>query len=263
MKKISAAILLLLFCTSILSGQEMQTDDQGFKKNQFGVSIGIDRGLLKDLNYSPLNYSEKGNLYRLDYRRGIPHVKFSVQAQYSTGVIQTDASSAFDTDYQKGFLALDFWKNIKQPNSRNSLRWGLGYHFYIYYVDWGNQDAFSFLANHSINGNISVYRKISDRHALEAKLSIPVLSFLVRPPYAGLDEELSTNQDSPVKLITDGSLTSLHEMFEYTLDLSYFYKLSNRFLLQTNYSNRYQNVSEIKKIKHLQHQLSIGTTFKF
>jgi len=264
MKKISLAILLLLLCTSLLFAQQIKTGEVPDKKNQIGVFFGIDQGLVKDVNYSPLNYIEGGNLYKVDYQRGSPNVKFSVQTIYSTGTIQTDASSFFETAYQQGFLGVDFWKKIKLSNKKKyTLNWGVGYHFYIYYLEWGDLDAYSFLANHSVNLSTSFHRNLSEKHSLQAQLSVPLVNFLVRPPYAALDEELSANQDKPLKLISNGSLASLNKLIEYALEINYVYSLTDRLGLQASYANRYQNVSGLKQMKHFQHQLSIGTTFKF
>ena len=264
MQKIVTTILLLIGCQLAFS---QSGDMEIIPKHELTLTIGLNQSWLKDSNFSPLHYKGQGAVYGLEYRlsdkdnNGI----FLVGLSFGTGKYSAAISDALDTDFILGDLSLGYLRRTNELTMRTpSFAFGGRYHFHINYLDWGEQDAFSFLGNHGFEFATSVDYPLNEKHRFQAQLSLPVFSYTVRPPYNGSDEELTENNDnSPVKLLFDGYWSTFNRLFIYDLELKYHYQISDNLSLNLIYLNRYQNVTNLHKFVQMQNQFKIGTSYQF
>lgn len=261
-------IIILTLCllgTHTLFGQT--TDPLLLPRHELTLTIGLNQSWLKDSNFSPLNYKGQGVVYGLEYRLSDKLNKgvFLVGLSFGTGKYSAAISDALDTEFILGDFILGYLRRTSEPTMRTpSFSFGGRYHFHINYLDWEEQDAFSFLGNHGFEFATSVDYPLNEQHHFQAQLSIPLLSYTVRPPYNGSDEELSDNNDNhPVRLLFDGYWSTFNRLFIYELELKYHYQLSDNFSLNLIYLNRYQNVTNLHKFVQMQNQFRVGTSFQF
>jgi len=106
---------------------------------------------------------------------------------------------------------------------------------------------------------------LNEKHRFSAKLEIPIVSLIVRPPYNANDEELGDNFDNGkiFNLITDGDWGSFNKLVSYDFTLKYKYVLSEKFDLNVNYQNSFDRTSGPLRINLFQNHLALGATLKF
>lgn len=266
----SLLISICLFCCGMpltTQGQTEPTKKEAKASHEIGLSAGYNFGIFKDQNYSPLLYSSNGLLYGLNYQKTNKRTGniFLADLNYNADTVQTSTSKELGANTIQANLGLGYLKNI---NIANSDKWNVAiggkYNFFIQYLDYREQAAYSFLGNHSIDVMGLAEYQISPKHSISGQLSLPVMSLVVRPPYNGGDEELTYNNDHhPLKVITDGEFGTVNKIFAYDLKLRYDYQFSDRFTWNITYLNRYQNVNSVNKLVQMQHQFSTGLTLKF
>lgn len=260
MKQIRYLIVFLLLL--LMTQLQGQTVSQETGKHQISLGIGYNQGYLRDRNFSPLRYTEGGLYYGLRYEKQNRNSRFIAQFMYSKGTIKTAVSPVFTTDYILGNLSLGYLRAIPSL-STETFQFLLGpqYSFYIYYLDWENQDAFSFMANHSLDITAQARYQLGAAHRLSAQLGLPAFNLLVRPPYNGNDEELGRNNDEdPLALITDGVWGTWNKLFAYHLALQYHYAVTQRIELTVGFENRYQRTETSFSYRHAQHHVTLGFT---
>ncbi|MEM6697439.1 MAG: hypothetical protein AAF806_27150 [Bacteroidota bacterium] len=261
-------IIILTLCllgTYALVGQT--TEQLLLPKHELTLTIGLHQSWMKDSNFSPLNYKGKGTLYGLEYRLNDKANKgvFLAGLNFGTGKYSTDIADVLDTDFILGDFSLGYLRRTSKSTMRTpSFAFGGRYHFHINYLDWQEQEAFSFLANHGFEFATSVDYRLDEKQRFQAQLSLPLFSYTVRPPYNGSDEELVQNNDNnPVKLLFDGYWSTFNRLFVYDLELRYDYKISDAFSLNLIYLNRYQSITNLHKFVQMQNQFRVGTSLQF
>ncbi len=258
-------LILVGECLLALAGAFAQSNSEG--SNTMQGTIGYDYGYLKDLNFSPLHYQEQGKTYALGYRWQDASTlnEFNLSVDYGSGQLHTDAAKDFTTDYIRGNFSIGYLRKVKLYGVKIT-DWALGarYHFYLNYLDWNQQDAFSFFANHSFDFSTSFSHQLQGGHQFSFQLHVPLWSLIVRPPYNGTDPELEYNSESdPLRLITDGIGGSFERLLAFQFNASYHHRISRRWDLLVQYQARYQNLKGQNQLIHLQHQLSTGIQLKF
>jgi len=265
-KSVIIFMIFIVYSNSVFSQEgELKPIKKQLHKNQIGFQIGYNQGYLKDLNFSALNYKENGLLYSLNYIHQKPNGKgiFNVDMDFSLGKLKTRASKDFTSAITMANLELSYVRKLTNKDSKYSFYLGGQYNSYLQILDWNDYESFSFLATHGIGLKGLLSYNLNSKHKFTTSLFIPVFQDLVRPPYNGIDETIIEDQDNTVKLIFAGKPSSFNTYFAFDWKLNYFYAISNRFDLTATYLVRYQNVSEINKVKHLQNQFTIGLNFKF
>jgi len=260
-------LILCLFCGGLALHAQESTKEVRKSNHQIGLSAGYNSGIFKDDNFSPLHYSTSGLLLGLSYQK----LKnrngniFFATLDYNADAVKTEVSDEFGASTIQANLGIAYLKNISVVQS-DKWKFAVGgrYNFFLQYLDYNEQSAISFLANHSIDGMGLVEYQLNSKSQISAQLSLPLLSLTVRPPYNGTDEELAYNNDNaPLKVITNGDVGTVNQLFAYDLKLRYDYRLSNRFTWNVAYLNRYQNANGISKIVQMQHQFTTGLALNF
>jgi hypothetical protein len=236
------------------------------RKNQIGIFGGYNQGFLKDQIFSNLNYTENGYLVGLHYRRFNPNGDNLIESNvnFSSGKLKTNNIDFFTGSYILAKVNLAYLRKL--PNHKNQIfssYLGVNYKTQIQYLDWNNQTSFSFIATHGLSIQTYLFYKIKTKHSIETALSIPVFQVLVRPPYNGIDNFITDNQDNTFKLIFTGKPTSLNKYVAVNWETNYKYEISNRFELNLGYTLNFEKVLETHNFIQLQNQIKAGINFKF
>ena len=233
-------------------------------KNQIGIRLGYNTAFLKDALFSSLNYSEAGVLVGTSYIRQNPSGKsiFETNIDVSTGKLNTKSAIYFTGSYIYANIRLAYLRKLYE-HKNTSYYLGGQYQTQIQYFDWKSQSAFSFMTTNGLSLNGLVNYSFNSKHSIQSGLSIPVFQVLARPPYNGIDEFISANQDNPLKLILTGKPTSITKYFALKWHTSYVINMSRRFDFRIAYALQYQNVVDINKFIELQNQFTTGLNFKF
>ena len=247
---------------------QIEKSDSNLSKvlnNKIGIQIGNNFGYLKDLNFSVLNYNESGLLYSLDYINQKPNGKgiFNADIDFSLGKLKSKASEYFTSDITLANLEVSYIRLLAKKENQLIFFLGGQYNSYLQILDWNDFESFSFLATHGIGVKGLLQCNLNSKHTFKTSLFIPVFQNLVRPPYNAIDETIIENQDNTLKLIFSGKLSSFNTYFSFDWKLNYVFEVAKRFDLTATYLVRYQKVSEINTVKHLQNQITFGANFKF
>jgi hypothetical protein len=257
-------ILTLLVC--IVVNVFSQSDTTKTMKNHIGVFVGYNQGFLKDQLFSNLNYTENGYLSALQYRHLKPNGKNLIETNllFSSGKLKTNYAAFFTSSYILANINLSYLRKLPNLKSKKiNIYLGAKYKTQIQYLDWNNQTSFSFIATHGLSLQTVIFYFIKPKHTIETGLSIPFFQLLVRPPYNGIDNFITTNQDNTVKLIFTGKPTTVNNYFAINWNINYKYEINKRFDLKLGYTFNYERVFNTHKFIHLQNQITTGINFKF
>ncbi len=236
------------------------------KKNTIGLSYGVNSGLLKDLNFSPLHYKESGHLLSLQYLRHNPKRKniFEIGIDFSSGKTKTDVSNLLTANYIYGKINASYYRKINaSKNSKWKFYAGAGYATNLFYVEWDDNEAFSYVATHGLTFNFKANYLINKRNQVYSTISIPFLQLLARPPYNGRNEFIIENENSPAKIFFNGKIATFNQYYGFSWTTKYNYSINKLIDLSANYNLNLQKVTGVNKITHLQNQLQAGLNIKF
>jgi hypothetical protein len=262
--KKAGIIFTILLCVTI--SVYSQKDTMKTMKDQIGIRGGFNQGFLKDQIFSNLNYTENGFLVILDYRHLKPNGNNLIESNvfFSSGKLKTNNIDFFTSSYIMANIKLAYLRKLhSHKNNKFASHLGIKYKTQIQYLDWNNQTSFSFIATHGLSIQTNIFYKIKPKHNIETALSIPVFQVLVRPPYNGIDNFITDNQNNTFKLIFTGKPTSLNKYFAINWETNFKYEISKRFELKLGYTLNYERVFETHKFTQLQNQITTGINFKF
>jgi hypothetical protein len=258
---------LLLLCFDVASAQ---TDSvPGITKitsSQIGLEIGFIKGYFKDLNYSPLNYTEGGTMFSLSYSRNNPKSRhmFAADIDFASGQMKSGAQDFFYTDHTLVNLELSFLWRMRQPKNKDlSFFLGPQYNSFIQYLDWNDQSSWTYLATHGLHLKGFLSYKPSARRRFETSISIPFVQLFVRPPYNGYDLYIQEHSEDIMKLAFRGEVASFNKYIAVDWKTVYRYAASNHLDFVFGYLFRYQSVSGYNKLTHFQNQFTFGFAIKF
>jgi len=264
MKKILLTIVCYIFALHSISAQA--TIDKPIKKNKINLLLGLESGYLKDINFSPLNYSTNGYALELGYEQQLKndHLLFFSANALLRGKISSPFSEGFTSarypwDFELGYLA-------NMPNSlpRTNTRLGGQFHSYLDLVFHQGTESVTFFILHSFDVTGSVSKDIGDKHRIKSSLSLPVFGLLVRPPHTGWDIFIDENGDgNRLRIFFRGDWATLNNFFAFNWNIRYQYALSPHWDLLANYQLRYYRTQVLKTAIIPSNQFTIGTTFKF
>ncbi|AFM02608.1 hypothetical protein Fleli_0106 [Bernardetia litoralis DSM 6794] len=263
--KITLFFSLLFFAIlNTATAQENSSQKSSFKKNTIGMQAGYTQSYIKDLNYSPLNYSAQGFNIGLSYERITKKENlFFLKTDFSSSTLSHKISDKFDADRYLVNLEIGYLKNIHLSNEKLNLKIGGSYHSYIDATFFDGIEAITFFTLHGVDISTRFSYQISSKKRLTTSLSVPVFGLLVRPPYTGWDKFIIESQDTPAKVFFRGDLASINKYVALNWNLNYSYSLSPKWNLSAQYQLRYYKTKELDLAKYLTNQLSFGANFKF
>jgi hypothetical protein len=258
----NACILIFL---SLFTAQLIAQTETTFK-NTIALDFGYNQGVVKDLIFSPLNYTQGGKIMGLNYQKNSTNEKNKIEAglHLSTGKLNTDASDYFKASYLLATFDASFLRKIHASNdAKLSYFVGGEYKTSFQLSSWKSLEIFSFIATHGFAIKGLVAYKLNEKQQLESSLAIPIMQNLVRPPYNGNDEFVTDNQDNFIKLATTGKFTTLNKYQALMWKTQYKYDFSRCFALNLTYLMNLQHVTDTHSFTQLNNQFLTSLTFKF
>jgi hypothetical protein len=262
--KKAITILTIFFCFALSAFSQIETIKT--RNNQIGICGGYNQGFIKDPIFSNLNYTENGYLADLLYSHLTPNRNNLIKANvnFSSGKLKTNNIDFFTSSYILANINLAYLRKLPNHKSQYfSSYLGVNYMTRIQYLDWNNQTSFSFIATHGLSIQTNLFWNIKTKHSIETALSIPVFQVLVRPPYNGIDNFITDNQDNTIKLIFTGKPTSLNKYVAINWETNYKYAISDQFDLKLGYTLNYERIFETQEFIQLQNQIMTGINIKF
>jgi len=259
--KISIAFLAFFFL-----GISLNAQPESYPKNEMNYQLGLNSGLFKDQNFSPLNYSNIGGLGAVEYSRfgKNPNTVWSTSLELNYNEISTDAAEIFSADLFQANIRFSYLKKIKQKDNRLSIFLGPEFQSNNSTVFFNGTASFTYLFAHSLNAKAMATYQLDDSQSLKMKLSVPVVHWLVRPPHAGFNKTTEANQFSPLKLITaEGEFTSINDYVAVDWNLEYAKKLNKKFSLTLGYALNFQRIFADEKMIRVNNQLTVGLRKQF
>ena len=260
MKTIKYFLLILIVA---LTYSKVYSQKDSAIQNSITISTGLNQGYFKDLNFSPLKYSISGVNYGITYSRINNKSIFFTCIDFNNNTINTIQQTVFPkSKYLQGKLKIAYLRKVNKISNKVDFFLGGQYQSNANYIDF-LEESTSFLVAHSLG--ISFYGEFhfNNKHAINASISLPLFTLMVRPPYSGFDEELDENTDKPLRLITDGYFTSVNNYVSPSFSIQYEYNLTKRFSISGEDQIKYQNQSKNDRFITYQNQIRIGLSYKF
>jgi len=257
--KISISTLFLTFflCSSLFA-----QNDKFNPINYIGVGVGYSLDHINDSNISPLNQKGSAFFYTVFYERHSKDI-LKVNFKYGDGILKSGRSNKLHTSYFSGKIGVTYLKNLSSSQEAVNFYVGGSYELDLLYLDWYNQAAFSYLSTHGVTINAAVSKQLADKHYIESTVGIPVVQFLSRPPYNGLDEFIIENQDDPLSIIFNSKLSSFKEVKSINWNINYRYELSDSFDWKIDYDLNIQNIKTVNEITRLSNRVSTTFLYQF
>ena len=231
-------------------------------KNYIGLGIGYRFDNLNDQNFSPLNQKGGGLFYSLFFEKREENI-LKLSINYSNGTLISGADDAFESSYYAANIGASYFKNLSPSDADTKFYIGGSYNLDVYYMDWYDQDAFSYITTNGLSIAGAFTKHLNDKQFIESSISLPVLQFLSRPPYNGINEFIIENQDSPAKIIFDGDITSLNKFQSFTWDINYNLEVSNHINWRLNYALNVKKVDDLNEFKSVSNRISTSMSYKF
>ena len=254
-KYITTIIIIVCFFSVDINAQD--------RFSSLNLTLGFNNGLLKDENFSPLNYSHSGLLYGIEYLKVNNENKFATSVDYYNSILETDVSGNFEADLTIVNFKASYQWSIKNINSKLKLHIGGELHASVNYINYNDKDAYSFLAAYSLNLKPSITYNFNNKNSINSSFSFPLIGFLVQPPYNGFDEQLEDNEDKPLKLLTDGEVTLPNKYFSFNWNVKYMFKIGKKINPFVKYQFNYQQASKSHSFKQVINQVTLGLNYKF
>lgn len=257
--KVNVFTLFLIF---ILKTSAFAQQEKPPSQTYLGLGIGVSLDRLNDTNLSPLNQQGTALFYRILYERHSRNIlKFDIK--YGDGILKSGRKNRLETSYYKGSIGATYLKNLSTNNSTTNVYIGGTYKLDILYMDWYDQDAFSYISTHGLSLDASISQKLTTNQLVQSTISVPVAQYLSRPPYNGIDEYIKENQDDPINIIFNGRLTSLKAYKSINWNINYNYQPSNHLNLRLDYDLNIQKAKTISEFKSLSNRISTSILYKF
>ena len=177
---------------------------------------------------------------------------------------RTDNIPHFNSDYLVGTLAINYLKKYSKREQLNS--WYVGGEFKTnnQIVSFDDLEGFTYLFNHSLGIKGRYDWQQGEHLSFSARLAVPIINYLVRPPYNGFNKTTEANEEAPLRLLTqEGKLTSLNNFLELDFLIRTSYQLNERWAINVDGALLYQRHRDIHQFTRLNYQTSIGFTMAF
>ncbi|WP_111709938.1 hypothetical protein [Lutibacter citreus] len=259
--KVSALTILSIFFLKI-SIFAQQKESLPAIINYLGIGIGYNFDNIKDSNFSPLNQKGTALYYSIFYEQHSKNI-LKINAKYGDGTLNSGRLNKLKTSYYKANIGIAYLKNIFTKQQSTNFYIGGSYSIDILYMDWYNQDAFSYFSTNGLSISAAISKQFTAKQYIESTISIPVIQFLSRPPYNGLDEYIIENQNEPLKIIFNGKLASFKEYKSINWNINYKHEISNHFNLKIDYDLNIKSAKSTHTFTSFSNRISTSVLYKF
>ncbi len=250
----TSIVTFLVLLTGSGFTQELKTKE--FQVHAYG-SLGLT--YTKDQNYASFNWD--GNMRSIGLQfdkikgRQISFLSFG----FTKGDLNYEDHIDFETDVIQGSLSLETLRNL--ANSKQ-LWIGLGYHFDIMYLDWNDQESFSFAGSHALKVAGFFELEPMRNHHLDVYSNFSILNFVLRPPYAGLDETLDQNKERPIWLLTNGRILLINQAFSYRVKVRYRWYFRPKWAIGLHVIHSFDTIKPQHQFRHASFRIGLLLTIK-
>lgn len=260
-------IHFLTVCLTIIiastSGYGQATN---FANKELGITVAYNYGYFKDLNYSPLNYQQKGLAIAFDYT--FPNRRngnlLNVHLGFAPNSIETQTAEYFTADFYTGTIQFDYLKKMKTTKSKLITYLGGQFNSNNSFVFWEDTNSFSYTFAHNISIKGQVNWQLNQNRSIQTSLSVPLVNWLVRPPYNGFNKTTEANESRYLRLLTEeGKLTSVNDYVAFDWDIQYRFKTNGKWDIALKYGLQYQHYKEVHSLTRLQNQVAVTGILKF
>ncbi|MFK7970332.1 MAG: hypothetical protein AB8F95_08195 [Bacteroidia bacterium] len=255
------ALMLLLLQQQNLHAQHLNNPEH---KGAYGLSLGINQGYLKDLNFSPLNYTTPGYHVGFFLQKQNDQTYWRTALRLDANKLITRSSDRIEPLYLIPQLEFSWLKKTGIGEAKLNLWLGGELSSQIHYIDWNGQRSFSYMFAHSLSLQAIGDYRLNDRQHISSAITVPLLSLLVRPPYSGYDKEVEDNYENHIfRWLTKGDFTSLNGFFNPKWATTFMHSLSDKYDVSLGYTMRYLSTSGDAKFVSLHNQFTFGISKKF
>lgn len=256
---------------------------QSATQRTLGITYGYQHYSRQDQLFSPLVYNGTAPLnLQLSYH--VNAANSQQNAYLSFGMYNMSAHDAYD--FTEDFD--EFKERTLYPSSFQMIRLGYGYarkfgkdQKLIYnaglrldgqieamFFEMGFASIFGYTTTFALAPSIGADYHFNRKTSLSGQLSVPVLGFVARSPYALNDDDYIERQSSHnnlstiVNLIGDSELRSFGTYRQVDIGLHLQHQLARNTALRLGWQARWYEITEPKRVLALQNGFNAGVHFK-
>lgn len=254
-------ILLLIILLSPFNLLAQKETTNSSLENRVGIQVGLNKSLLKDSNFSPLNYGGAGTGVTLFYERKNKNNRiFSTTVSYFSTKIQSGDLLSTKSLLQKLDVECVYLQQLKAFNNSKELYLGGMLSSHLNIVDFDDFEAISYFNFHGLSLVGCLSYKIKEEQQITISISIPTVGVLVRPVPTGWNKDVI--ESTTLDVLYSGEVATINKFFGIAWTNMYRYELSEKMDLTIQVRVNYVKTSLPKMIVNINSQFSIGTNFK-
>lgn len=247
--------LLIIF---ILLGNLQASSFKNELERSLNLNIGFSRDLVADNYFSKLRFDGIGVRFMLDYDSKSKKHWWNIGAAGGFGTIST-SNEFFHTQLVTYKISGFYTHKIA---TIGSIEYYLGGKLQSrgQVTNYEDYDNTSWLAAHGFSIQSAFSYSFLKKHSLELKISVPFLTYVSHPPYAGFDEKV--DESSELELLFSGDWVTFNKFNQPELALQYSFDVNRRLSLGLQYLFSYLNSQEIHDSKAIENTFSISSSLR-
>ena len=276
--RIVFALIVFVFAglnLAIGQSQKVKTLDTDWKRNTFGISLGLHHSQTQDLLFSPLIYDGQSLLaVELAYQRRSEKTLHLLSVVFDNiSVESTDALTFpfFNMPITRqsstaSFLNLKYGyaREIMHKEKIDLLLGGmLDNQIHVVEYKFAEFEDEGYLISYALAVWLRGEYRINRIQSLNLETSFPLAYFLSRPPYSIVDNEEIQSNSGFSHVHKRGEWHVLSGFVKLHLLLSYARELSSRIDFLLSYRFDYLKATEPLKISVVKNGFDVGIAFKF
>lgn len=252
--KIAPLLILFIFFANIWANPHKKDPQKSINLN-----VGFSRDLLADNYFSKLRFDGLGIRFGLNYDSKSEKHWWNIGANGGFGTISTskDYFPTRLTSYKLSGLythrvteigPVEFYLGGK-IQSRGQI------------LNFEDYDNISWLAAHGFSLQTAFNFPFFKKHSIKLNISLPFLTYVSHPPYAGFDEKV--DEMSEIELLFTGDWVTFNKFNHPELKLQYGFEINKHFQVGLQYLLSYLNSQEIHDSKAIENVFSVSSSFRF
>lgn len=256
---------------------------QSAKHRTLGITYGYQHYSRQDYLFSPLVYNGTAPL-NLQLSYDVNAANSHQKAHLSFGMYNLSAHDAYD--FTEDFDGLE--ERTLYPSSFQMIRLGYGYERkfsnnrnLVYkaglrldgqiegmFFEMGFASTFGYTTTFALAPSVGADYRFNNKTSLSAQLSVPVIGFISRSPYALNDDDYIERQSSHnnlttiINLIGDSDLRSFSTYRQVDMGVHFQHQLTRNTALRLGWQARWYEITEPKRVLALQNGFNAGVHFK-
>lgn len=249
-------------------------------KNSFSLNIGAAHLIRQDLIFSPFIHSDlNATNIGLDYTREAK-LYHKISLRYSNFQAMVADPYEFSV-HQKtepayphsfNFIELDYLlgKQVRLKDNSSLIVGGvLAADVQVMNYAYGRISSFGYYSTLGLGLFADYAIAISEKNRLSAVIQLPLVQWLARPPYIGIDDEFIENISSHssfktfMAFIGDGKFNTWNTVQNVDLSVKYSYSINVKWNVGASYMFEYIHSSQPRNLLSFRNTLNLFTTINF